>query len=232
MKRLFWFLVVFNLLVHYPLPSEAWFDETHVAIAKAAGYAKWFNACGPDMIREKMGNREGHNHFVNNPRGKVVTPDMVVEQLEKYNKNDSHGHLYGAIIASVRDYVAKKKAGKYAEYHLAFCAHYVADLSQPLHNIEYDAYNRQHHMDTDGIINDEIMGNLDKVKVYPIKIDSEETLIGQVTRIANLSMALGYKLEDEKRLLTKEEAYQQVSHSVSLFKGILNYMKTVKWLHN
>jgi hypothetical protein len=115
---------------------------------------------------------------------------------------------------------------------LAFCAHYVADLSQPLHNIENSPYNQANHKDTDGIINDEIMGNLDKINVYPIKIDTEESLIRELTRIANLSMALGYKLEDEKRLLTKEEAYQQVSHSVSLFKGILDYMKAVKGLDN
>ncbi len=61
------------LLALIPIASEAWFDETHVAIAKAAGYSKWFNAVGPDMIKEKLGNRERHNHFVNNPRGTVVT---------------------------------------------------------------------------------------------------------------------------------------------------------------
>ena len=232
MRRFFLLLFACTFLCHHPIPSEAWFDETHVAIAKAAGYPKWFNACGPDMIREKMGNREGHNHFVNNPRGIAVTPEVVIAQVEKYNKIDPHGHLYGAIIASLRDYIKKKNAGKYAEYHLAFCAHYVADLSQPLHNIEHNAYNQEHHRDTDGIINDEIMGNLDKINVYLVKIDTEESLIREVTRIGNLSAALGYKLEAEKRLLTKEEAYQQVSHSVSLFKGILDYMKTVKGLNN
>jgi len=41
-------------------------------------------------------------------------------------------------------------------------------------------------------------------------------------------MILGYKLEDEKRLLTKEEAYQQISHSTSLFKAILDYVKDAK----
>ncbi len=58
-----------------PALSNTWFDETHVATAKAAGYPKWFNSAGPDMIRVKMGNREGHNHFVNNPRGTTVTPE-------------------------------------------------------------------------------------------------------------------------------------------------------------
>ena len=232
MRRFFLLLFACTFLFHHPILAKAWFDETHVAIAKAAGYPKWFNACGPDMIKEKIGNREGHNHFVNNPRGIVVTPEIVIAQIKKYDEIDPHGHLYGAIIASVRDYIKKKKTGEYADYHLAFCAHYVADLSQPLHNIENSAYNQANHKDTNGIINDEIMGNLDKIYVYPIKIDTEESLIREVTRIANLSVALGYKLEDEKRLLTKEEAYQQVSHSVSLFKGILDYMKTVKGLDN
>ena len=46
----------------------------------------------------------------------------------------------------------------------------------------------------------------------------------EIARIANLSMALGYKLEDEGRLLSKEEAYQQISHSASLFKAVLGYV--------
>jgi hypothetical protein len=232
MRRFVFLLFACTFLFHHPIHSQAWFDETHVAIAKAAGYPKWFNACGPDMIKEKIGDPEGHNHFVNNPRGIVVTPEIILAQIEKYNKIDPHGHLYGAIIASVRDYIKQKKTGKYADYHLAFCAHYVGDLSQPLHNIENSAYIQAKHKDTNGIINDEIMSNLDKINVYPIKIDTEESLIREVTRIGNLSVALGYKLEEEKRLLTKEEAYQQLSHSVSLFKGILEYMKTVKGLDN
>ena len=45
-----------------------------------------------------------------------------------------------------------------------------------------------------------------------------------LARIANQAMALGYKLEDENRLLTSEEAYQQLGHSASLIKGILRYV--------
>ena len=193
-------------------------------MAKAAGYPKWFNSAGPDMIRVKMGNREGHNHFVNNPRGTSISSEMVIAQVGKYNRVDPGGHLYGAIIRSTRDYVREKKEGKYAQYHLAFCAHYVGDLSQPLHNIEHTAFNRKYHRDVDGIINDEILNNLDKIKIYAIKIDSEEDLIKEVARIANLSMALGYKLQDENRLLTKDEAYVQIGHSASLFKAILGLL--------
>ena len=35
-----------------------------------------------------------------------------------------------------------------------------------------------------------------------------------------VSMALGYKLEDEGRLLFREEAYQQVNHSASFQGGV------------
>jgi hypothetical protein len=37
----------------------SWFDETHVANSKAAGYSKWFNPVGPDMIKEKMETGKG-----------------------------------------------------------------------------------------------------------------------------------------------------------------------------
>jgi len=133
--------------------SYPWHDETHIAIAKATGYKKWYNSTGADMAKLKAGNVERLNHYVNNPRGKVVTPEMIFEQIKKYNnKTDITGHLYGAIIASFRDYLKEKQKGKYGEYHLAFCCHYVGDLSQPLHNTLYNSYNRKNHKTTDGII--------------------------------------------------------------------------------
>ena len=55
--------------------------------------------------------------------------------------------------------------------------------------------------------------------------ETEEDLAKEIARIANLSIALEYKMEDENRVLTKEEAYEQIGHSASLFKGILEYVK-------
>jgi hypothetical protein len=202
-----------------------WHDETHIAIAKVTGYVKWFNATGADMAKLKAGKVESLNHYLNNPRGTVVTPEVVFKQIEKYNDpTDIAGHLYGAIIASLRDYLKEKQKGKYGEYHLAFCAHYVGDFSQPLHNTLYNSYNLKYHKTTDGIINDEVLDNLDKIKIYPIKIGSEKDLANEIARIAHLSLKLGYQIQDEKRLLTKEEAYEQISHSASLFKAILEYV--------
>jgi len=207
-----------------PSYAWAWYDETHVAIAKAAGYYKWFNATGADMAKIKAGEIEQHNHYCSQARGTVVTTQTVLNQADLYDQVDEKGHLYGAIVASVRDYMKSNQEGKYAEYHLAFCAHYVGDLSQPFHNALYRRFNEQHHLEVDGIINEEILDNLDKIRTYPITITSEEELAWEIARVANLSLKLGYKMETENRLITKEEAYAQVSHSASLFKAILKFV--------
>jgi hypothetical protein len=208
--------------------SYPWHDETHIAIAKATGYKKWYNAAGADMLKIKAGYTERLNHYTNNPRGTIITPEMVLKQIKKYNnKTDIIGHLYGAIIASVRDYLKEKQRGKYGEYHLAFCAHYIGDLSQPLHNTLYNFYSRKNHKTIDGIINDEVLDNIDKIKIYPIKIESENDLAIEIARIANLSIEKGYQIQDGKRLLTKEEAYEQISHSASLFRAILKYVEKI-----
>ena len=216
------------LVISFAGNSYPWHDETHIAIAKATGYKKWYNAAGADMAKLKAGKIEKQNHYVNNSREITVTPEMVLQQVKEYNQtNDPIGHLYGAIIASVRDYLKAKDEGKYGEYHLAFCSHYVGDLSQPLHNTVYNFYNRKYHKTTDGIINDEVLVNLDKIKIYPIKIKSENDLAKEIARIANLSLKKGYQIQDEKRLLSKDEAYEQISHSASLFKAILEYVDKV-----
>lgn len=206
--------------------SYPWHDETHIAIAKATGYKKWYNATGADMAKLKAGRKERLNHYVINSRETTVTPETVLQQAEKYNNpTDIMGHLYGAIIASIRDYLIEKQEGKYGEYHLAFCAHYVGDLSQPLHSTLYNSYNRKYHKTTDGVINDEVLDNTNKIKIYPIKIESEKDLANEIARIANLSLKKGYQIQDEKRLLTKDEAYEHISHSASLFRAILGYVE-------
>ena len=220
-------LAVF-FIVSFSGNSYPWHDETHIAIAKATGYKKWYNATGADMAKLKAGKKERYNHYVNNSRATIVTPETVLQQAENYNNpTDLMGHLYGAIIASVRDYLKAKNEGKYGEYHLGFCAHYVGDLSQPLHNTLYNSYNRKYHQTTDGIINDEVLDNVDKIKIYPIKVESEKDLANEIASIANLSLKKGYQIQDEKRLLTKQEVYEQISHSASLFKAIMEYMDKI-----
>ena len=217
---------ILTLLLLSPKPSFSWHDETHLSIAKAAGYQKWYNAAGADIAKVKAGDKEGYNHYTNNPPDTVVTPKIILDQVAKYNDpTDEKGHLYGAIIASFRDYKSAKATGKYGEYHLAYCAHYVGDLSMPLHNTIYDSFNRQHHNAMDGIVNDEVLDHPERIRIYPIQIKSEDDLVREIARIANLSMKMGYRLESENRMLSKEEAYVQLGHSASLLKAILDYWR-------
>ncbi len=198
-------IVALTILLFLNLPglSQAWYDNTHLAIAKAAGYQQWYNAAGPDIAKIKAGDKEARNHYSNNPPGSVITPQMILDQITRYDDpSDEKGHLYGAIVASLRDYRSAKAAGKYAVYYLAYCVHYVGDLSMPLHNTLYNSFNRQNHAAMDGAVDDEVLDHLDRIKIYPIKINSEDDLIKEIARIANLSMKLGYQLEKENRNLT------------------------------
>jgi hypothetical protein len=225
MRHIATWLIAF-LICMPPVSGWAWNDETHIAIAIAAGYKKWFNAAGADITKLKAGDVEKKNHYVNNPPGTVVTPEMVLEQAERYNSpSDENGHLYGAIIASVREYRTARQAGKYTDYHLALCAHYVGDLSQPLHNTVYNDYNQRYHADTDNVINDEVLDNLFKIDLYIIHIQSEKDLAREVARLANISQKLGYQVEREERMLSKPEAYAQITHSASLFRAILEFAR-------
>jgi len=213
------------IIILFPIRSSAWNDEPHLAIAKVAGYSKWYNACGADMAKLKAGDREKHNHYVNNPPGLITASEQVFSQIEKYNQIDRDGHLYGAIIASLRNYLEYRDKKKYGEYHLAFCAHYVGDLSMPLHNTQYNSFNKTYHKTMDGLLDGEVLNNLQNIRTYQITINSEKDLAGEISRIANISSALGYRLEAEQRLLTKKEAYTQISHSTSLLKAILDYVE-------
>jgi hypothetical protein len=167
-----------------------------------------------------------------------VTPEMVLEQAKKYNDpNDIEGHLYGAIIASLREYAGTTIKGKYAQYHLAFCAHYVGDLSQPLHNTPYDDFNKTRHLANDGIVDDRILVNISKIKenMYPINLNPvnfEKDLAREIARIANDARGLAHKLRRENRDMTKEEAYRQLGHSASFLKAILVYLGQSSLMNN
>ncbi len=203
--------------------AAAWFDETHLAVAKAGGYRKWYNAAAADISRVKAGRREGYNHYSNHRRGEKVTAAEVRKQIALYDRKHREGHLYGAIVASLRDAVSEAAGGGYGHNHLAYCVHYIGDLSMPQHHIVYNAFNRKTHRQNDGIVNSGVLENLHRIRRYPVRIASENDLIGEIVRIANLSIDLAWKLEEEERLMTPEEAYRQLGHSASLLHGVLTY---------
>lgn len=226
LKKSVWTLIFLSIYL-CATPSYSWFDQTHIAIAKAAGYKYWFNAAGADITKAKAGDLEGLNHFYNNYESVSVTEQMVFDQVNRYDDpTDKEGHLYGAIIASLRDYVKAKSSGKYSEYYMAFAVHYIGDLSQPLHNITYDGFNKTHHSANDGIVDDGILDKIGEIEknMYEIKLRSdhfEEDLAKEIARIANISRQLGLRLRAENRDMTREEAYAQLGQSASLLRAVM-----------
>jgi hypothetical protein len=222
------FYALVSLIALPGASARAWHDMTHLAVARAAGYERWYNAAGADMAKLKAGGRERYNHYFNNALGVDVTPALVLLQAQRYNAPEGiQGHLYGAVLGSLRRYLRSTEEGKYAEYNLAFCAHYVADLSQPLHNTPWDDFNRRRHTANDATVEDDglpaITRNI-RLHMYDISLrgeDFERAVAREVARIANLSRHLGMRLRAEDRNMTREEAYTQLGHSASLLRAIL-----------
>lgn len=90
-------LLTLFLIGTFANPTSAWHDETHIAIAKVAGYYKWYNAAGADIATVKAGKIEGYNHYSNNPPGTVITPEMVLAQAvaRKVNKTNNTSIMIG-----------------------------------------------------------------------------------------------------------------------------------------
>ncbi len=210
--------------------AYAWHDKTHLSIAEAAGFELWYSAAAPDVAKSKSEFRpiEEKNHYFNNNAQKEVDEAMVLEQAARYNKTgDEQGHLYGAVIGAVRAYKAESAAGKYAEYPLVFCAHYIGDLSMPLHNTEYDDFNKKRHTVNDGIIESSARNNIGYIQrnMSEITIKNESDLAREIAKVANTARRLGSKIRKEDRNMTREEAYTQVTQSASLLKAVLHYAR-------
>lgn len=226
------FLIISSSAIFINLSMAlAWFDETHLAVAKAAGDKKWYNAAGADIAKEKAGNIEQRNHYFNNNAGVEVTPKLVMDQISRYNQpDDEEGHLYGAIIASLREYAIRKRDNKYSLYHVSYCAHYIGDLSQPQHNTPHDRFNRSHHEANEAIAENLVLNSPRNIKetMYTIVLRAdhfEEDLAKEIARTANLARELDDKLRKDNRNMTPAEVYRQLGHSSSLLAAILNFLK-------
>ena len=244
-RQLFRLTLVLALLISSP--ALAWHDATHMAVMAAAGLDNYaYLAVGPDMAKEKAGRVEIRNHYNNTSKRVKITPAMVLAQVGDYNnKKDADGHLYGAIIAAFHEYQKRTPDGKNARYHLGYAAHYLGDLSMPLHHIVNNAFNKANHAAIDGTV--EVTGppaEPTSVKVArlaaeiqkrmallpPLQLPAAKTdrrafnqaLAQEIAAIANRAKAIGYAMQAAKpprTRLTEEEAYVQLAQSARLLQA-------------
>ncbi len=207
-------------LVASARPAQAWFDRTHMAVLEASGapYLPCL-AVAPDVVALKL-PRYKLNHFSN-----LVTPsvssDQILEQVARYDGDDVRGHLYGAVVAAYRQVLAQRQQGRRAAYAFGFLAHYVGDLSQPLHNSVYDEFNAQQHRLIDGFVDQrqdlvDLIGR--RKDAYLPTLGGEQDLLVAIANVANAARAADLQLR--AGLFTENDCLELLARSAGLLQGI------------
>lgn len=211
-------IMVFALTIPFHGVSYAWFDKTHIAVGEAAGFNAYYDLAAPDIAKIRAKD-EGINHYFDNKPDDVVTVDFIKRQL--FEKDNDEGHLYAAIIESLRQYIDKKGSGKFADYHMVYVGHYVGDLVMPLHNIHQNSWGFAYHLDVDGTVEKDV--DYKKIKIENYTLHNEDEVMAKIADLANGSLRMANKMQTDKKVLTEEETYTQLSKGASLFKAILDY---------
>lgn len=236
-------ILIFCLFFLCLCTLSAWHDATHIAIARAAGLNDLaYLAIGADMAKVKAGALEGPNHYCNLPDGKTMDASKVLAQVQDYNKvDDVDGHLYGAIIGALNEFILSGGDPKYIRYPLGYALHYLGDLSMPLHNVVYNDYNKKHHALNDAAVEgpddesfDDKVARITKgirkkmKKMSPILLPGDiklfyTALAQKIADIANNAASLGYKMQQKsppQTCMTEDEAYYQLAQSALLIQAI------------
>lgn len=234
-----------------PPISYPWSEKAHTYIAAKAGIKNPDFANLPDLIREDNYHLYAplHMHY--------AAPDLKVtpEYIEKFKIEtiryklisgmevrlrvpDSAGVLYWE-ICNLYNKVSEARGWRY-RYYLFNIAHFIADLSQPLHNYpwgtlpaadgrvyrEAGAWSKDHHRAFDKILDkwlppDTETEEMLKGELQEFHVESEADLKREICRIANSSIGLANRCYAENRQMTKEEAVRQISMSISLIKAVM-----------
>ena len=248
------FPVVFLFVALLAADGGAWSCKTHVFIAAEAGMANPEAACFPDMTRKEGEALLGPRHWHNAAPGTVVTPGYIerfrVERATYVKRGGAGpevlevqiphraGVLYSEIVETYR--LLKGSRGWQRAYYLSVLAHYVADLSQPLHNFPHGnepaadgriysdegLWAKNAHFEFDAALDAYLPADRElRRQIYaiirPPVILSDDDLKREVAGIANRAIALAGACYREKRPLTKAEAVEQVSRSISLLMAVM-----------
>ncbi len=229
-----------------------WSCKTHTFIADQAGMKNPEYACIPDEVRHENYNLMIQFHYHSAAPDAVVTP----EYIQRYNVRtanvkdegntisikipDRSGVLYWKIL-DLYNKMNKKGLQEFQyNYYLMSIAHFIGDLSQPLHNYPYGQkpaadgkiyeshgiWSAEKHgefdyaLDSAYPLSKEDMDYLLK-KISIINIKNSDDLSREVANIANSSIALANTCFKEKRGMSRREALDRVAMSVSLLKAVL-----------
>ncbi len=249
-KRMFSFLAILFIILA-PSVSYCWSAKTHTFIAEKCGIKNPDFANLPDLIREDNYFLYAPLHMHYAAPGARVTPEYidrfkisaVRHRLDSGDQIEIRipaqtGVLYWKIVDLYRK-VTEHRGWEY-QFFVFNIAHYIGDLSQPLHNYpwgkltagdgriypEVGAWSKDRHRAFDKAFEpylppeDETEEML-KRESHRINIESEGDLIKEICRIANSSIGLADRCYKENREMTKEETVRQISLSISFLKAVI-----------
>lgn len=255
-KVITYFLFIILLSSFFLNNSYAWDCKTHAYIAKKAGIRIPEAACMPDIIRDENHSLLAPFHYHDAAPETFVT----VEYIEKYIVQEitisidertlnilvphQAGVLYWKIVDIYKgmEFLEKTKPDNQLayEYYLVSIAHYIGDLSQPLHNFPYGnspasdgkiyleegKFNKEKHLQFDEAFtfyltsDPEIDEKIDKA-IKQIKLSSAEDLKKEISNIANSAIKIARKCYKENRMPSEDEIISQIASSISLLKAVI-----------
>ncbi|MEI6155051.1 MAG: S1/P1 nuclease [Deltaproteobacteria bacterium] len=231
-----------------------WSCKTHTFIADQAGMKNPEYACIPDEVRHENYNLMIQFHYHSAAPDAIVTP----EYIQRYNVRtvnvreegksdtisikipDRSGVLYWK-ISDLYNRMNKKGLQEYQyNYYLMSIAHFIGDLSQPLHNYPYKQqpaadgkiyeshgiWSADKHSEFDSALDAAYPLSKEDTdyllkKINTINIKNSDDMSREVANIANSSIALANTCFKEKRGMSRREALDRVAMSVSLLKAVL-----------
>ncbi|ACI20880.1 conserved hypothetical protein [Thermodesulfovibrio yellowstonii DSM 11347] len=250
------YFIVF-LILFFPISiSHAWDCKTHAYIAKKAGIRIPEAACMPDIIRDENYDLLAPFHYHDASPDTVVTPEYIDKfgikeaflLVDGKNFRISVPHPAGVLYWKIVQIYEKMKSLDRTkpdnvlayEYYLVSIAHYIGDLSQPLHNFPYGDspasdgkmyekegyFNREYHIKFDEAFSHYLNTSADiHIKIdnaiKQIKLSSKEDLKKEISEIANSAIKIANKCYNENRLPNEEELIKQISWSISLLRAVI-----------
>lgn len=254
-------LILFAVTLASSNDLLAWSCKTHRFIAREAGVKDPGRACFADLSREENPMLLAFSHWHNASPDTVVTTDYIdrfkmEEDLHmsarypemkpvKIKVPHPSGILYWKIVDIYKEMTGK--TGWEYEFYLINIAHYIGDLSNPLHNFPYESepasngkaypeigsWANGNHDAFDLVLDPYLPLNKREEKFFRSalvheKIDSISDLKEQIAIIANSSIALANRCYLKKRNMTRDEALKQVALSVSLLKAVITSTQSNK----
>ena len=254
MKRIAATMLVCVCAVLWTGTGYGWSWRTHTFIAKQAGMENPRLANIPDASRFDDIYLLIRFHYHNAAPGTVVTSDYI----DKYDARetamvpkDDKGkakpvkimlpHEAGVVYWKIIDCYRKLKKTTYRseyDYALMSIAHFIGDVSQPLHNYPRDreiaadgkfyqeegAWGRKLHKPFDNRFDQILLHKqslLPSINPKPVKISSERDLRREVAKLANGAIQIAGRCYKEQREMTDAEAIEQISGSIGLLKAVL-----------